>query len=258
MKQSGSVWRQLLVQAQWTLFTFSAFLAALMLAWQLLASVSFLYPLWYEVIDIDQTIATYGPRNHYRHQFESTTKAERERLFAAIVTAIHAQGKGLDRLSYHDPAGRVIGGLLTPPEITHLQDVARLVEALQRIGWGVWLALPVLLLLAARQRLPMPSIGRLMAVAAGALLGVAGIILLIGPVRVFYRLHTWIFPAGHTWFFYYEDSLMTMLMQAPVLFGYIALALAALSLLLFPGLLWLLSHWYRYLVRPPRRVTTRP
>jgi hypothetical protein len=41
-----------------------------------------------------------------------------------------------------------------------------------------------------------------------------------------------------------------MLMQAPVLFGYIALTLAALSLLLFPGLLWLLSRWYRYLVKP--------
>jgi len=250
MRQFSAIRQQLLVQAQWSLFTLAAFLAALMLAWQVLASVNFLYPLWYESIDIDRTIATYGPRNRYRHQFESTTKAERERLFAAIVTAIHDQGRGLDNLNYHDPTGRVIAKLLTPPEITHLQDVAHLVATLQRIGWSAWLALPVLLLLAARQRLPLPSIGRLLATAAGALFGVAGLILLIGPVRVFYRLHTWIFPAGHAWFFYYEDSLMTMLMQAPVIFGYIALALAALSLLLFPGLLWLLGRGYRYSIRP--------
>ena len=250
MKQSSSLWRQLLAQLQWTLVTLLVFLATLMLAWQLLASVNFLYSLWYEVIDIDQTIATYGPRNRYRHQFESTTKAERVRLFTAIVAAVHDHGKGLDTLSYHDPAGRIIAGLLTPPEIAHLQDVAGLVKTLQRIGWGAWLALPILLILAARRRLPMPSIGRLMATAAGIFIGVAGIILLIGPVKVFYRLHTWIFPAGHAWFFYYEESLMTMLMQAPVLFGYIALTLAALSLLLFPGLLWLLNRWYRYLVKP--------
>lgn len=37
---------------------------------------------------------------------------------------------------------------------------------------------------------------------------------------------------------------MTLLMQAPVLFGYIALTLVALSLLLFPALLWLLGRWY--------------
>ena len=244
MKPSGSVWRPFSAPLLWTLFTLLAFLATLMLAWQLLAGVNFLYPLWYEVIDIDHTIATYGPRNRYRHQFENTTKAERTRLFAAIVTAIHDQGKGLDTLSYHDPAGRVIGEMLTPPEITHLQDVARLVETLRKIGWGAGLALPVLLLLAARWRLPMPSIGRLMATAAGALFVMAGLIVLIGPVKVFYRLHTWIFPAGHAWFFYYEESLMTLLMQAPVLFGYIALTLAALSLLLFPALLWLLGRWY--------------
>ena len=250
MRQFSAMRQQLLLQAQWILFTLAVFLATLMLAWHVLASVNFLYPLWYELIDIDQTVATYGPRNRYRHQFESTTSAERERLFAALVTAIHDQGRGLDTLSYHDPTGRVIAALLTPPEITHLQDVAYLIEILQRIGWGAWLALPVLLLLAARQRLPMPSIGRLMATATGALFGVAGLILLLGPVRVFYRLHTWIFPAGHAWFFYYEDSLMTMLMQAPVIFGYIALVLAALSLLLFPILLWLLGRGYRYLIKP--------
>lgn len=241
----------------WTLFTLLAFLATLMLAWQLLAGVNFLYPVWYEVIGIDQTIATYGPRNPYRHQFENTSKAERARLFAAIVTAIHDQGKGLDTLSYHDPAGRVIDKLLTPPEITHLQDVARLVGMLRKIGWSAVLALPILLLPAVRWRLPMPSVGRLMAIAAGVLLAIAGLIVLIGPVKVFYRLHTWIFPAGHAWFFYYEESLMTMLMQAPILFGYIAPTLAVLSLLLFPALLWLLRRWYRYLVSPPCRVTTR-
>jgi hypothetical protein len=44
----------------------------------------------------------------------------------------------------------------------------------------------------------------------------------VGPVQVFYVLHELVFPAGHEWFFYYQDSLMSMMMQAPNLFGPIA------------------------------------
>jgi hypothetical protein len=45
-----------------------------------------------------------------------------------------------------------------------------------------------------------------------------------------------VFPPGHAWFFYYEDSLMTTLMQAPHLFGFIAVAIGVLALALFGGL----------------------
>ena len=251
MTQLRFVWHRLLVHAQWSLFTLLAFLSALWLAWQLLASVNFLYPWWYEFIGIDQTIATYGPRNHYRHQFEITTQAERLRLFAAIVAAIQQHGKGLDTLVYHAPDGRPIAPLLTPPEITHLQDVARLVDSLLKLGWGALSALPVLLGLLLKQKLPMPSVTRLLLTAAMVWVGTGGLVLLMGPVKVFYTLHTWIFPAGHVWFFYYEDSLMTMLMKAPVIFAYIAVSLAVLSLLFFTGLLRVAHSIYQRLLRSP-------
>lgn len=253
MMQPSFVVRRLIVHLQWTLFTLLAFVAALLLAWQLLASVNFLYPLWYDIIGIDQTIAVYGPRNRYRQQFEITTKAERVRLFSAIVQAIHRQGTGLDTLVYRDPEGRPVASFLTPPEITHLQDVARLVDGLLGIGWGALLALPVLLGWLLKQQLPVPAVTQLLLRAALVLVGTGGVILLIGPVPVFYRLHTWLFPEGHAWFFYYEDSLMTLLMQAPVIFGYIALSLAVLSLLLFTGLLLLASRVYQRLLKSQPR-----
>jgi hypothetical protein len=67
-----------------------------------------------------------------------------------------------------------------------------------------------------------------------AVLAVAVIaVLLIGPKTVFYTLHTWVFPAGHAWFFYYQDSLMTTLMQAPNLFAGIAAEVLLLTVTLF-------------------------
>ena len=52
------------------------------------------------------------------------------------------------------------------------------------------------------------------------LIGLA-LIALIGFEAVFYQLHEWVFPANNQWFFYYQESLMTTLMQAPNLFAYI-------------------------------------
>jgi hypothetical protein len=62
-------------------------------------------------------------------------------------------------------------------------------------------------------------------------------VLLLGPNKVFYRLHPLVFPPAHQWFFYYQDSLMSTMMQAPDLFGYIAVVWAALSMVVLVGLL---------------------
>jgi hypothetical protein len=63
-------------------------------------------------------------------------------------------------------------------------------------------------------------------------------VLAIGPRRVFYRMHEWVFPPENPWFFYYQDSLMSTMMKAPHLFGAIAPVLLALGLLLYAGLLF--------------------
>ena len=68
------------------------------------------------------------------------------------------------------------------------------------------------------------------------------LLVLVGPVEVFYALHEWVFPANHQWFFYYEDSLMSTLMKAPDLFGAIALLLSGLAAVIFVALNFLVSR----------------
>lgn len=58
-------------------------------------------------------------------------------------------------------------------------------------------------------------------------------LILFGPTKMFYWLHTKIFPHNHQWFFYYQESLMTTLMKAPDLFGFIATIWAVTAILLF-------------------------
>jgi hypothetical protein len=217
----------------WALLLLAALPASLLAGWQMLASADFLYPLWYEVIGIDRTIAEYAPKNHYRKHFDLTTKNERSRLFAAIVAAIQDGSRGLETLTYHDAQGKVLGPLLRAPEITHLQDVARLIDWLYRLGLGAVLVWLTALAWLWRLRLSTPPLGRYL---AGFGLGTAALalgIVAFGAKQVFYAAHTLIFPPEHQWFFYYEESLMTMLMKAPDLFAAIAVEWLLLSALCY-------------------------
>jgi hypothetical protein len=229
----------------WAILLLAALPAALLAGWQLLVSVDFLYPVWYEVIGIDRTIAEYAPKNHYREHFELTTREERRRLFAAIVAAIHDGGRGLETLTYHDDQGKTVDPLLRAPEIIHLRDVARLVDWLYRLGLGA--ALVWMLALAAlwRLRLPPPPPGRYFAGLGLLAVVLTLVIIASGAEKVFYAAHTLIFPAGHPWFFYYEESLMTMLMKAPDLFA----AIAAEWLLLTALCYWLGIRLSRRIIR---------
>ena len=222
----------ILDRLSWLLLALTTLVAAIFISWRLFAAVDFLYPLWYEVTGIDDTIREYGPQNRYRDHFERTDKAEQVRLFAAIVDAIHHHGEGLAGLNYHDPQGRRLGQLLTQPEIVHLQDVARLVTFLEWSGWTA-MALTVLLLLVMQQRRPKVPAVREFILWGGIVLGLLALVILItGAETLFYQLHVWVFPEEHQWFFYYQDSLMTTMMQAPALFGYLAAELAVVGLLL--------------------------
>lgn len=217
-----------------TLFSIYLLLAlttAATLSWLALARVDFLYAAIYEMAGLGKNIDHYAPKNRYRHRFEETTKAERVRLFAAIVTAIHHQGEGLESLTYHTPQGEAIAPLLRHAEVIHLKDVAHLIDRLLPVGLTA-----TLLFLAATAWLLMrrPQLPPLRKVAPHALLVVALLLLLlfaIGPTRVFYALHVWIFPVGHKWFFYYQESLMSTMMRAPLLFGYIAALWGGVTLL---------------------------
>lgn len=171
-----------------------AIVSALFLAWRAFLSVDFLYPLWYDEMHIDQTIARYGPQNRNRSAFESTTRAERIRLFGAIVDGIQRQDTAWETLRYHDPGGRSVASLLTHPEIVHLQDVARLVRVWTVTGWAATLAWLTLTLIILTRRPPMPSVRGLLIGTGLTATAITLAVLLAGPVKVFYRLHTWIFP----------------------------------------------------------------
>jgi hypothetical protein len=222
--------------------------AALWLAWLGLAKLDFLYPLGYRLLDIPATLSTYVPQNrHGRQDFTRTDAAEHARLFAAIAAAVRHGGKGLEELRYRDPQGRDLGPLLTTDELTHLRDVAHLVESGERIGLLAFVGWAVLVLLLSLGRVPIPGAGRLLFGSLAGLAVLAGALFALGPVDLFYAWHRWVFPPDHPWFFYYQDSLMSSLMQAPNLFGFIGALWLGASLVL----LLALNHAVRILM--PRR-----
>ena len=220
---------------QWVVFLGLTLVVALTISWALWAQVDFAYPWLHDHAGMAENIAYYGPRNAIRPAFEQTTTQERIRLFHGIVQAIQQHGVGLESMVYHDAQGKPINTLLTLPEIVHLQDVANLLDKLKQgalvalFGW----VLMLVRLLQSRQVLPTPKQLLLGMTGLGV---VVGLVLVLGAVQVFYQLHEWVFPAGHQWFFYYEQSLMSMMMQAPDLFGYIAVMLGVTALMITGGL----------------------
>jgi len=225
--------RRLADGLRWPLLLMSALFTALFLAWQTLVAVDFLYPAWHQALDIGDTVREFGPQNKHRHGFERTTAEEHARLFAAIVRAVEDGGLGLENLKYRDRDGATIDQLLTPPEMVHLRDVARLVRLFERFGWVCLLMFVAVTASLWFWPAPRPAVKKYLAYFGVSVLVVVGVILAIGAKDVFYKLHTWIFPAGHQWFFFYQDSLMTTLMQAPVLFAGIAAEWLMLTVVVF-------------------------
>lgn len=217
----------------WFVLAFGLFAAALLATWYAWSAANFGYRYWHDAIGIDATIEQYAPQNIYRQGFAKTTVDERVRLFGAIVSAINGDAGRLKTLRYHAPDGRVLGYLLRPAEIEHLKDVAWLVDWFEDLTIIVTLLAIAIAIVAIARGWPLP---RPRAFAGGTALvgGIIGLLLVVfGPTTVFYTLHTWIFPPDHQWFFYYEQSLMSTMMRAPVLFGAIAAEWIATALPLF-------------------------
>ncbi len=212
------------------------FICSFYFAWQLSAASNFLYPLWYEVINIDQTIKTYGPKNKYKQDFELTTKQQHVALFAGIVTAIQNEGKGLGELYYEIEKNKSEHTLLTKSEIIHLKDVANLVSKFEYLLLLGVLAALIAFMLMHKTNVAFTSLKNYLLSGFGLITLLIILIFLIGPTKVFYKGHELIFPNNHQWFFYYEDSLMSTMMKAPVLFGPIAG-----QLLLITTIFWLFA-----------------
>ena len=226
----------------WSLVLTSQLVVSMLIAWHLLAQVSFAYPLAYQALAIDEHIARFAPVNRFRPHFETTNKEQHLQLFTEIGDAIQNHGNGLADITYTTDSGREIP-LLRNAEVIHLQDVANLVDFFYGVA-GIGLVVVVLSLAAAwKLALRFPGIK---AIGLGVVAVIAAVtlpLMIIGPKKVFYWLHVQIFPPDHEWFFYYQESLMTTLMKAPDLFGFIGALLGVTGL----GL-WLVqifaTRWY--------------
>jgi len=218
---------------RWSLLLVSAWFTALFIAWQLLSTVNFLYPLWHNALNIGDTVRVYGPQNRYRHGFEQTTAQEQARLFAAILDAVENDGRGLNDLRYRDPEGKPIDRLLTPPEIVHLKDVTRLIAGFYKFSWACLIVFIAVIISLWMRPTARPALKRVLVTFSTVITAGTVLVLVLGAKKVFYKLHTWIFPEGHRWFFYYQESLMTTLMKAPDLFAGIAVEWLVLTLMLY-------------------------
>ncbi len=216
-------------QLYWSLFLLLSFIVTLPASWWVLAKVDFFYPILHDAIQIDEHIKHYAPRNQmYRPDFELTDKQTRVELFHGIVQAIQNKGEGLEQLAYQDIEKQNVQ-LLTNAETIHLQDVANLLDFLKSVVIVAALLWIALILFIFFRRIKIPNAKQLLLNSLLILLICSGI-LLLGPEKVFNQLHIWIFPDDHQWFFYYEESLMSTMMKAPDLFGYIAAIWVLLSI----------------------------
>ncbi|MBU2885034.1 DUF1461 domain-containing protein [Gilvimarinus agarilyticus] len=202
------------------------------MAWNLLAAGNFGYGAAYQWLEIDQHIASYGPENRNRSHFALTDKDQHIELFQQINAAVHGAPQDLNDIYFH-PSQGASQTLLTKPEVVHLTDVAHLIDKVYTLGWIALTAMIICLPILYYHRAPLPRPSRVLASVLGAMGATFALVMLLGPKHVFYTLHTWIFPPEHPWFFYYQDSLMTTLMKAPDLFGFIAALLLGLWLILW-------------------------
>lgn len=227
----------------WGFFLFLTFVVTLPISWGALVKVNFMYPALYDVIGLDQHIDTYAPKNrNNRLGFEKTSKEERSQLFQGIVDAIHSKGEGLSSLSYlavHQGGSHSIL-LLTEAEVIHLKDVAILLDKLKPIMLFLLILWLIVVMLLKIRKIILPGANQFL-VSALVMLALSALMMLVGPEKIFNQLHVWVFPDDHQWFFYYEESLMSTMMKAPVIFAYIVAIWVSISFFLTAIILKLLS-----------------
>lgn len=216
-----------------TLLSLCLIICSLFISWIVLAQVNFAYPALHSLMNIDQHIDKYGPQNRYKDNFDLTNKPEQIRLFSEIVDAIHDDGNGLDSITYHTPKGEPINLLLRKAEVIHLEDVSHLINHFYTVSI-ITLIITCLLVAGFKYKnIKLPTLKQqLIGILVFSAISFTAI-LIIGPVKVFYALHIWIFPDNHQWFFYYQESLMTVLMKAPDLFGAISGLIAVLGIVIY-------------------------
>lgn len=216
----------------WPLFFTCQLIALAWVSWHLLAQFHFTYPVGYQLLGLDKHIAEFAPLNRYKEDFEFTTTEDHWRLFGEISDAVQESGKGLREISYRLGNGETTA-LMHEAEVIHLQDVANLIDVFYLTGTLCLLIWLGLIAYAHWKKLALPAIKKILLGFLAGFSAIAAIVFIIGPTAVFYWFHVQVFPDGHQWFFYYQDSLMTTLMKAPDIFAFIAALLFLLLIALW-------------------------
>jgi hypothetical protein len=234
----------------WPLFFTCQLIALALMSWHLLAQFHFAYPIGYQFLHLDKHIAEFAPLNRYKDDFQLTTAEEHWRLFGEISDAVQSSGKGLHAINYSLKSGETTS-LMHDAEIIHLQDVAKLIDVFYVTGTLCLLAWIGLIFFAHQQKLTLPSVKKILLGFLAGFAAITIIVFVIGPTAVFYWFHVQVFPDGHQWFFYYQDSLMTTLMKAPDIFAFIATLLLSLLITLWCASLYGINRWLQY--PPPQQ-----
>ena len=227
-------------------FALTSCFLAFGLSWVVLYQLDFSYGLWHDVGGIGDAIERFGPENYYRTGFADTTKEQREQLFQQINYAVHHDGDGLESIIYTVP-NHPTQTLLTDDEVIHLNDVAHLVNKVEWMLVFSALIWVFVMFYYYKARLRPPSVLH-QCLALLALMGIFVLaLIMIGPTKAFSQMHEWVFPPGNPWFFYYQQSLMSTMMWAPVLFGWIAAQWAVFTLIIFGFIQFLSLRFLQHL-----------
>jgi hypothetical protein len=201
-----------------------------MAVWVALSQQSFFYKQWYQLLNINKTIVEYAPLNRFgRESFIGTNVEEHQQLFTKMTQAIHQQGRGLATIQYNLPDGTA-ATLLTKDEVIHLQDVANLITlatVTMKVVAGIFIFSSLLM---RYKEIAIISLRQQWIYAGGLMAVLLVLSLVVGIEKLFYGLHAIVFPDNHPWFFYYEESLISTLMQAPNIFLPI-------------GIVWIIGTW---------------
>jgi uncharacterized membrane protein len=243
--------------ALWPSLLLGHLLAVILLAWHLLAQFSFAYPMGYRLLSLDKHIQEFAAVNRYKKNFELISSQDHWNIFSQITAAVQHHGKGLAAINYTLPDGKSIP-LMHAAEITHLQDVANLIDIFYTVGIVGALTWLILLYIAYRKKIQFPSLKKILQGFCGGILLLTVLIFGFGAKKVFYWLHTQIFPEGHQWFFYYDESLMTTLMKAPDIFGFIGSLLAVLIVIFWLSSVWAMNMLLFRFDRARKQNKTKP
>lgn len=228
---------------------FTGLIVSFCFAWWIMAQMNFSYRYWHDFGGMAEAIDRLAQTNVLKSGFEKTSKEQRDDLFRQIMDSVHDGGRGLAEITYDVP-GEPEQNLLIEAEIIHLQDVANLIDL------GLYISLTALVLWVGQwlfyaiKRARIPSFRLQVLVMLIFVVLSTAVVFAIGPMKVFYQLHVWLFPPDHQWYFYFKESLMATMMYAPTLFGWIAIEWLAIALLLFPALqyapVFLIARLSRY------------